>query len=310
MDEHDRHLEILRGTPETLKASLAGLGKALLQWTPAPGKWSIHEIVCHMRDMEEHAYLARYRRILAEERPLLPDVDGEVYALERDYPSLPLGRAVADWRRLRRECLKILGRIRGEQWERVGTHETAGELTLRALLARHAVGNDQAHLGQIAAIKTRHDILRRLAAAPSALIESGKGLGRETLHLRPGPSEWAIVEIACHLCDFERVSQARFQKMAFLERPALWTLDNDRVAAKGSYLAAEWIAKVREFRRRREDTLLLLRALPHASWQRTGVHPKRGEVTIEALAASLSEHDSQHIEKIRSIRSALSGASA
>jgi DinB superfamily len=57
MDEHERraHVETLRATPARLRTALAGLPLKLLLWTPAPGKWSIQEIVCHMRDMERDA---------------------------------------------------------------------------------------------------------------------------------------------------------------------------------------------------------------------------------------------------------------
>jgi len=60
-------LHIVAETPARLKAALKGVPKKLLLGTPGPGKWSILEIVAHMRDMERHAYLTRYRRILAEE---------------------------------------------------------------------------------------------------------------------------------------------------------------------------------------------------------------------------------------------------
>ena len=57
-------LTTLTETPARLKAALKGVPQKLLLWTPGPGKWSILEIVAHMRDMERDAYLGRYRRIL------------------------------------------------------------------------------------------------------------------------------------------------------------------------------------------------------------------------------------------------------
>jgi DinB family protein len=87
VDEQDRKqwLEVLRTTPSRLKALLKGVPRSVALWAPAPGKWSILEIVCHMRDMEREAYLARYERILAEDEPRLPDVDGDAYSFELDY---------------------------------------------------------------------------------------------------------------------------------------------------------------------------------------------------------------------------------
>ena len=78
--ERRRYFETLATTPQTLKAALKGLSKKVLLWTPAPGKWSILEILCHMRDMEREAYIERYTRILSENEPALPDLDGEALA--------------------------------------------------------------------------------------------------------------------------------------------------------------------------------------------------------------------------------------
>src|SRR4029079_9099819 len=151
MEETERNalLDTLKGTPARLQSALKGVPRKVLLWTPAPGKWSIQEIVCHMRDMEEHAYLARYGRILNEDNPSLPDIDGDDYAVEKDYRSLALREVLGDWKRRRRESLALLRKVKRDQWSRPGVHETAGPLTLEVLLRRHAIGNDEAHLGQI-----------------------------------------------------------------------------------------------------------------------------------------------------------------
>jgi hypothetical protein len=58
---------------------------------------------------------------------------------------------------------------------------------------------------------------------------------------------------------------------------------------------------LKEHRRRREDLVSLLRALPHGSWTRTGLHPKRGELTIEALAEVIAGHDQNHLARIEAL---------
>ena len=77
MEQRDkvRLLANLKSLPNELEDLLAGLDDQTLRWRPIPNKWSIKEIMCHLRDMERLAYLARYRRMLAEENPLLPNVD-------------------------------------------------------------------------------------------------------------------------------------------------------------------------------------------------------------------------------------------
>jgi uncharacterized damage-inducible protein DinB len=299
--ERKRCLEILRGTPARLKAALKGVPKAVLLWTPAPGKWSILEIVCHLRDMERDAYLARYRRILAEDTPSLPDVDGDTYSLENDYRAQKLSEVLRDWTRLRRETLKVLAGAKRPDWDRAGVHESAGRLTTADFLRRQAFGNDEAHLGQIDAIVRRHAVLARLSSAPSRLADALRAFSAEALRRAPQPGKWSAIEVACHLRDIDRLYAERVSKAAFSERPAFWMMDNARVSERLGYREADPALVLKEHRRRREDLVSLLRSLPHGVWQRTGLHPKRGELTIEKLALVIADHDDSHFGQIAAL---------
>ncbi|HEX2620736.1 MAG TPA: DinB family protein, partial [Phototrophicaceae bacterium] len=42
----------------------------------------------------------------------------------------------------------------------------------------------------------------------------------------------------------------------------------------------------------------LLESLDDAQWERTGMHPTRGEMTVEALAALYDWHGDNHIAQI------------
>ncbi len=304
MDRNERreYLATLAATPQKLRAALKGLRKQDLTWTPAPGKWSILAIVCHLRDMERDAYLARYHRLLAEDEPHLPDLNGDELALERDYRSAKLMDVLREWRAARRESLKLLRAVKSEQWPRAGVHATAGPLTLETLLRRHALGNDEAPVAQIVAIRARLQVLARLESGPGALAAALRGLPGDALRGRPRPDAWGPLEIACHLRDIEAVFTERFARVAFSERPHFWMLDNERAAEVLRYRASALAEVLAEFRRRRGETLLLLRALPHVIWQRTGQHPKRGELTLEALALHLADHDARHLARLRELR--------
>ncbi len=301
-DERRSHLATLAATPGRLKEVLRGARKADLTFTPAPGKWSMLEIVCHLRDMEREAYLARYRRLLAEDDPRLPDIEGERLALERDYRSAKLADALRDWRAARRETLALLRRLKAGDWARSGVHESAGPLTVETLLRRQAVGNDEAHLQQLAAIRPRNELLARLERAPAELGAALRGVDDALLRRRPAPGKWSMIEIACHLRDIEAVFAPRFSKMAFGERPAFWMLDNDVMAERLRYREADPAAVVKEWKRRRAETLTLLRALPSPVWQRTGLHPERGELTIDGLARHLAGHDRRHLDALVGLR--------
>ncbi len=299
--ERRRFFETLAATPQTLKASLKGLSKKVLLFTPAPGKWSILEILCHMRDMEREAYIERYTRVLSEDEPKLPDINGEALAILRAYRSQKAPEVVREWVALRRQTLQLLRKTGKAQWARAGVHETAGRLTMEDLIRRHAVGNDEAHLRQIEAIKRRFAVLDRLASSPAALSAALKGVPDDVVRRRTG-GKWSMIDNAAHVRDIERVYQGRFTQMAFGETPAFWLLDNDRAAEALKYGEADPAEVAKEFKRLREDSIALLRALPHEAWQRTGLHPEKGEITVEQLAVRLADHDDAHIGRIKALR--------
>ncbi len=300
--ERDRYIDIIRSTPDRLKGALAGVPRKLLMWRPAPGKWSIHEIVCHMRDAEREGYLYRYRKTLADVNPILPDVDGDKLALERQYGRMNLREVVRDWRAARKEVLAVLKKIRGEQWQRTGTHESLGPMSPEIILKRQALGNEEAHLGQIENIKKRWEILSKLQETPKTLASLLQGVPDEVLRRKPAPEKWSMLEIACHLRDVEQLFLERYAKMANHDRPALRLINQDELAVALKYNEDDPAAVIREFRALRAETISLLSALAYQSWQRIGLHPKRGEFTIAGQVDIQVSHDANHLNQIRALR--------
>lgn len=147
--EKDRLLTNLKSLPNELDDLLRGLDEDTLRWRPIPNKWSIKEIMCHLRDMERLAYLARYRRILTEDNPLMPNVDQDRIAIETDYINQDARAALEEFKRLRWETIQTLGGAPVEAWSRAGTHETEGPMTLEQLAIRQIKSNDLNHLVQM-----------------------------------------------------------------------------------------------------------------------------------------------------------------
>lgn len=303
--ERSGYLETVKETPKRLQEAVKGVPKKILLWTPAPGKWSILEIVCHMRDMERDAYLTRYQRILNEENPSLEDIDGDFYALERRYRRDKLSAAMKEWKALRREVMRLLKGVKAAQWERGGVNEIDGPLTMGTLLKRQAIGNDEAHLRQIEDIKKRFALLQNLEEGIRTVEAAVKGVSDEVVRRRPEPNKWSIAEIVAHLATIEQVFVTRYCQMAFREKPSVFAFDNDALAASLRFNEQGLAETLKEFKRLRQETLTLLRALPPKSWERTGIHPKRGEFSIAGLVEQHSHHDGHHAERIRSLRKEL-----
>jgi hypothetical protein len=151
MDQRDKERIIwnLRSLPNELDDLLSELDEETLRWRPIPNKWSIKEIMCHLRDMEREAYLARYNRILNEDGPFLPNIDQDRLAYERDYINQDAKAALDEFKQLRQETIRTLEAAPPERWSRAGTHEVDGPLTIEQLVVRQIKGNDLNHLVQM-----------------------------------------------------------------------------------------------------------------------------------------------------------------
>ena len=147
--EKDRVLNNLRSLPNELADLVGDLDEELLRWRPIPNKWSIKEIMCHLRDMERLAYLARYQKIVTEQNPYLENVDQNRLAHETDYINQDTKTALEEFKKLRAETVKTLEVVPVEDWSRSGVHQTDGPLTVEQLVNRQINGNDINHLNQM-----------------------------------------------------------------------------------------------------------------------------------------------------------------
>lgn len=147
--DKERLLWNLRSLPNELQDLIGDLDEDTLRWRPIPDKWSIKEIMCHLRDMEREAYLARYRRMLAEDNPRLPNVDQNRIAYEGDYINQDAKAAFAEFKQLRAETIQTLDAALAENWSRSGIHEVDGPLTIEQMVTRQIKGNDLNHLVQM-----------------------------------------------------------------------------------------------------------------------------------------------------------------
>jgi hypothetical protein len=122
--------------PAELRAAVAGMSAEQLQSRPVAGKWSTHEVVCHLADAEM-LYADRIKRVLVENTPTLPGLDPDRHV----GLALP-GRSTADELALielvRRQMTAILRTLSPEDFQRQGLHTEAGPLTLETLLRRIA----------------------------------------------------------------------------------------------------------------------------------------------------------------------------
>jgi hypothetical protein len=107
--------------PALLEATLARVPAAALQWRPAPGKWTVHEVILHCADSETNAHM-RLRYLLAEPDPAIVPYDQDRWSIDLQYHALPLEPALATVRAVRANTTPLLQRLSDAQWLKLGRH--------------------------------------------------------------------------------------------------------------------------------------------------------------------------------------------
>ena len=116
------------------------------------GNFSLHQHLCHLRDIEIEGYRARIERMLAEERPALADLNGATLARARDYHRQDLGTAEAAWAAIRADLVRRLAGLTPEQRRRTGVMEGVGEITIDGLVEM-MLAHDAEHRRDLAALR-------------------------------------------------------------------------------------------------------------------------------------------------------------
>ncbi len=139
----------------------------------------------------------------------------------------------------------------------------------------------------------REQRMQRLTRTADELAALVKGQSDAVLSRRPAR------EIVCHLRDTEEVFLARLEQIVAMDvDPVHGNADADRTAEERQYLRNAVDEAVAAFRRRRAETLQMVGKLAPAQWEKGGIHPVRGRITIESYLTIMAWHDDNHLDQL------------
>src|SRR3989454_5521275 len=133
MTRAQRHalIEQSPGGPQRLRAALATVPAAAMQWRPKPGEWSAHEVVVHCADSETQSS-SRIRILVSEKNPVIQGYDEAQWARDLDYHAHPVDVALATVDAVRAR------RLPDEAWASEGRHTESGHYTAEDWLRIYA----------------------------------------------------------------------------------------------------------------------------------------------------------------------------
>lgn len=119
-----------------LRDAFATVPREAWKWRPE-GKWSVYEVVCHCADAETNA-AARIRYLVAEEKPVIQNMDQDRWTKVLDYHEARVELALAAVDVMRAHTAGLLRRLPEEAWAAEGTHTESGRYTAEDWLRIYA----------------------------------------------------------------------------------------------------------------------------------------------------------------------------
>ena len=140
-------LTIQAATAKKLQHLIKNQAPSRLRKRPAPGKWSVVEILAHMAETEFAAGW-RIRQALSSPGIALQAFDQDAWANTGHYDKRHASKWVEQFRALREANLHLLRSLTPEQWKHHGMHEERGPQTIEQMV-RMTAGHDINHTRQI-----------------------------------------------------------------------------------------------------------------------------------------------------------------
>jgi DinB superfamily len=143
-------MRVQAGTVAKIERLVKGVPAARLRKRPAPGKWSVAEILAHLADGEIVAGY-RMRSILGAPGTPIVAYDQDRWAESQNYAKCNPKMSLCVLRTLRQADLALLKSLHPEQWKHFGVHAERGEESIERSV-QWIAGHDINHLRQIEAI--------------------------------------------------------------------------------------------------------------------------------------------------------------
>ncbi len=145
LDSYRELLDIVVQSPTQLKAAAESAGE------PAEGEWSAAQVLAHMASAE-NLWLERLNLLLREKEPRIrPGVSDKTRQIQDQLMDGTVADNLDAFNTARGEIVSLLMGLSLRDWERTGTHDVNGEISI-ADVVESIVDHDAEHIEQIKAL--------------------------------------------------------------------------------------------------------------------------------------------------------------
>ncbi len=140
-----------------------GLTSEDIRWKPAPEKWSLLEVLCHLHDEEREDFRSRLKHILETPDDPMPKIDPVAWVTERRYMQQDFDTMLHKFLDERDRSIAWLRGLKDPKWSNAYQHPKVGPVSCDLILVNW-VAHDLLHFRQITRI--RYDKLSTITSEP------------------------------------------------------------------------------------------------------------------------------------------------
>ena len=145
------------------------------------------------------------------------------------------------------------------------------------------------------------NLIEQYAAGGERLADALRGWSEANLRRVPSPDDspelgkWSVHQLVIHLADAELSFAARIRRVIAMDKPALLAWHENAFSERLYYEAQSTEDALELILLTRRQLARVLRKLPDADFERTGIHDQRGPQTLSAIIGFADWHLNHHM---------------
>jgi hypothetical protein len=158
--DHDNIIAKLHQNRDVFMSLFSGVKKEEYLWKPAPEKWCLLEILCHLLDEEREDFRTRVKCVLETPEVAPPSFNPIGWVNDRKYMEQDYFQKLDEFTHERDASVKWLQSRQSPQWDNAYNHPTLGPRSAQLYLSNW-LAHDYLHFRQI--VRLKYDFLKEIS---------------------------------------------------------------------------------------------------------------------------------------------------
>ena len=154
-------INLLAQNEATFKGLLENTTPEEYTWRPAPNKWNLLEILCHLYDEEREDFRARIDSVITNHAQVFTPIDPQGWVTARKYAEQDFEKILQQFVAERKKSILWLNELVVSDWHSAYQHATFGPMSAAFLLSNW-LAHDYLHIRQITRYK--YEYLRSISS--------------------------------------------------------------------------------------------------------------------------------------------------